>query len=394
MPAPIAIFVDRKAGEPIRRLNGFGRALAVLQILLAATLLAAPLPAQATSRIKDIADFEGVRDNQLVGYGLVVGLNGTGDDTKKKSVFTRESLIGMLERLGVNARSADLETKNVAAVMVTANLPPFARQGAKVDVTVSALGDASSLQGGTLLVTPMLGADGEVYVVAQGQITIGGFSAAGAAESVLRGVPTSGRIANGGIVEREVAFDIQGLPEINLSLRNPDFTTAQRIAKAVNDATGRYVAFARDSGTVALDVGASGGDAAALLAQVEGLPIEPDLPARVVIDETTGVIVMGENVRINKVAVAQGNLTIRITETPQVSQPNPFSNTGVTVVVPRTNVQVEEDANRKLAVLNSGVTLEELVAGLNSLGVSPRDMISILQTIKTAGALQADIMVQ
>lgn len=394
MPAPIALFVDRKSGEPIRRLTGLGRALVALQILLAAALLAAPLPAQATSRIKDIADFEGVRENQLVGYGLVVGLNGTGDDTKKKSVFTRESLIGMLERLGVNSRSADLETKNVAAVMVTANLPPFARQGAKVDVTVSALGDASSLQGGTLLVTPMLGADGEVYVVAQGQITIGGFSAAGAAESVLRGVPTSGRIANGGIVEREVAFDIQGLPEINLSLRNPDFTTAQRIATAVNEATGRPVAFARDSGTVALDVDAAGGDATALLAQVEGLPIEPDLPARVVIDETTGVIVMGENVRINKVAVAQGNLTIRITETPQVSQPNPFSNTGVTVVVPRTNVQVEEDANRKLAVLNSGVTLEELVAGLNSLGVSPRDMISILQTIKTAGALQADIMVQ
>ncbi len=393
MPAPIALYVDRKPGVPIRRLTGLGRALLALQVLLAA-LLAAPLPASATSRIKDIADFEGVRENQLVGYGLVVGLNGTGDDTKKKSVFTRESLIGMLERLGVNARSADLETKNVAAVMVTANLPPFARQGAKVDVTVSALGDASSLQGGTLLVTPMLGADGEVYVVAQGQITIGGFSAAGAAESVLRGVPTSGRIANGGIVEREVAFDIQGLPEINLSLRNPDFTTAQRIATAVNEATGRFVAYARDSGTVALDVAAAGGDAAALLAQVEGLPIEPDLPARVVIDETTGVIVMGENVRINKVAVAQGNLTIRITETPQVSQPNPFSNTGVTVVVPRTNVQVEEDANRKLAVLDSGITLEELVAGLNSLGVSPRDMISILQTIKTAGALQADIMVQ
>ena len=363
------------------------------RIALLFLALAAACAAHA-ERIKDLAQVAGVRENQLVGYGLVVGLNGTGDDTKKKSVFTRESLIGMLERLGVNARSADLETKNVAAVMVTANLPPFARQGAKVDVTVSALGDASSLQGGTLLVTPMLGADGEVYVVAQGQITIGGFSAAGAAESVLRGVPTSGRIANGGIVEREVAFDIQGLPEINLSLRNPDFTTAQRIAKAVNEATGRYVAFARDSGTVALDVGAAGGDAAALLAQVEGLPIEPDLPARVVIDETTGVIVMGENVRINKVAVAQGNLTIRITETPQVSQPNPFSNTGVTVVVPRTNVQVEEDANRKLAVLNSGVTLEELVAGLNSLGVSPRDMISILQTIKTAGALQADIMVQ
>ena len=363
-----------------------------LAVGLFATSLATP--AQAVSRIKDIADFEGVRENQLVGYGLVVGLNGTGDDVKTKAIFTRESLIGMLDRLGVNARDEDLETDNVAAVMVTANLPPFARQGSEIDVTVSALGDATSLQGGTLLVTPMLGADGEVYVVAQGQITIGGFSASGAAESVLRGVPTSGRIASGGIVEREVPFDIQGLPTLNLALRNPDFTTAQRIVDAVNESTGRPVAYARDSGTVILDVGAGGGDGAALLAEVENLQIEPDQPARVVIDETTGVIVMGENVRINKVAVAQGNLTIRVTETPQVSQPNPFSNTGVTVVVPRTNVDVQEDTDRKLAVVDPGVTLEELVTGLNTLGVSPRDMISILQTIKTAGALQADIVVQ
>ena len=367
----------------------------VAAALIATSLLVlASVPAEAVSRIKDIADFEGVRENQLVGYGLVVGLNGTGDDLKTKSVFTRESLIGMLERLGVNARDDDLESKNVAAVMVTANLPPFARQGSEIDVTISALGNATSLQGGTLLVTPMLGADGEVYVVAQGQITIGGFSAAGAAESVLRGVPTSGRIARGGIVEREVPFDLQALPELKLALRNPDFTTSQRVAAAVNEAVGGAVAYAKDSGTVVLDVAAGGGDAAALLAEVENLPIEPDLPARVVIDETTGVIVMGENVRVSKVAVAQGNLTIRVTETPQVSQPNPFSNTGVTVVVPRTNVAVEEDANRKLAVLDSGVSLEELVAGLNALGVSPRDMISILQTIKTAGALQAEIMVQ
>lgn len=382
MIAPMITYLRRRSGSLIRAALG------------ACLIAALATPAQAISRIKDIADFEGVRENQLVGYGLVVGLNGTGDDTKTKSVFTRESLIGMLERLGVNARDDDLETDNVAAVMVTATLPAFARQGSTIDVTVSALGDATSLQGGTLLVTPMLGADGEVYVVAQGQVTISGFAAAGAAESVLRGVPTSGRIASGGIVEREVPFDIQALPSLSLSLRNPDFTTAQRIALAVNDSTGRPVAYARDSGTVVLDVGLGGGDAAALLAQVENLPVEPDLPARVVIDETTGVIVMGENVRINKVAVAQGNLTIRITETPQVSQPNPFSNTGVTVVVPRTNVEVQEDTDRRLAVLNAGVTLEELVAGLNALGVGPRDMISILQTIKTAGALQADIVVQ
>jgi flagellar P-ring protein precursor FlgI len=374
----------------IKRLVRIGRRLALAAILIAPGMIA---PAAAISRIKDIADFEGVRENQLVGYGIVVGLSGTGDDLES-AVFTRESLIGMLERLGVNARDEDLETENVAAVMVTASLPPFARQGSEIDVTISALGDASSLQGGTLLVTPMVGADGEVYAVAQGQVTIGGFSAAGAAESVVRGVPTSGRIARGAIVEREVPFDLAALQTVNIALRNPDFTTARRIADAVNTQIGRDVAYPQDSGTVVLNVSAGGGDPAALLTEVETLPINPDLPARVVIDETTGVIVMGDSVRISKVAVAQGNLTIRITETPQVSQPNPFSNTGVTVVVPRTNVEVQEDADRKLAVLDSGVTLEELVAGLNSLGVSPRDMISILQTIKTAGALQAELMVQ
>jgi flagellar P-ring protein precursor FlgI len=374
----------------IKRLLRTGGRLALAAALLAPGMIA---PAAATSRIKDIADFEGVRENQLVGYGIVVGLNGTGDDLES-AVFTRESLIGMLERLGVNARDEDLETDNVAAVMVTASLPPFARQGAEIDVTISALGDASSLQGGTLLVTPMVGADGEVYAVAQGQITIGGFSASGAAESVLRGVPTSGRIARGAIVEREVPFDLGALPTVNIALRNPDFTTARRIADAINTELDRNVAYPQDSGTVVLNVSMGGGDPAALLTNIEALPIEPDLPARVVIDENTGVIVMGDTVRISRIAVAQGNLTIRITETPQVSQPNPFSNTGVTVVVPRTNVEVQEDGDRKLAVIEPGVTLEELVAGLNSLGVSPRDMISILQTIKTAGALQADLMVQ
>src|SRR5262245_39801877 len=374
----------------IKRLLRTGWRLALAAALLAPGMIA---PASATSRIKDIADFEGVRENQLVGYGIVVGLNGTGDDLES-AVFTRESLIGMLERLGVNARDEDLETDNVAAVMVTANLPPFARQGAEIDVTISALGDASSLQGGTLLVTPMVGADGEVYAVAQGQITIGGFSATGAAESVLRGVPTSGRIARGAIVEREVPFDLGALQTVNIALRNPDFTTARRIADAINTQLDRDVAYPVDSGTVVLNVSMGGGDPAALLTNIETLPIDPDLPAKVVIDENTGVIVMGDTVRISKVAVAQGNLTIRITETPQVSQPNPFSNTGVTVVVPRTNVEVQEDADRKLAVIDPGVTLEELVAGLNSLGVSPRDMISILQTIKTAGALQAELMVQ
>ncbi|HWT96304.1 MAG TPA: flagellar basal body P-ring protein FlgI [Terriglobales bacterium] len=374
--------------EGRRLLAGLLASLMILPVQFAAST------AQASSRIKDIAAFEGVRENQLVGYGLVVGLNGTGDDLKKKAVFTRESLIGMLDRLGVNARSTDLETKNVAAVMVTANLPPFARQGSGIDVTVSSLGDATSLQGGTLLVTPMVGADGEIYAVAQGQVTTGGFSAQGQAESIVKGVPTSGRISEGGIVEREVPFDLAALHDIKIALRNPDFTTAQRIADAINGAMGPGSAKPLDSGTVQLNLGMHVGDPAAAITSIEQLPVDPDTPARVVIDETTGVIVIGDNVRISKVAIAQGNLTIRVTETPQVSQPSPFSNTGVTTTVPRTNIDVNQDQNRKLEVLKPGVTLEELVAGLNSLGIGPRDMISILQSIKVAGALQADIVVQ
>ncbi len=378
--------------------RGFWRGMtgAALALSVAFTLLTLPHPASALSRIKDIAEFEGVRENQLVGYGLVVGLDGTGDDVKKKSPFTRESLIGMLERLGVkvNQANADLETKNVAAVMVTATLPAFSRQGAEIDVTVSSLGDASSLQGGTLLATPMLGADGEIYAVGQGQITIGGFKAQGEAETIVRGVPTSGRITRGGIVEREVPFALSQLQMIKVALRNPDFTTARRIADAINEFVGGGTAYAMDPGTVQLSLSNYAGDPTALLTDIEQLPIVPDQQARVVIDENTGVVVIGQNVRISKVAIAQGNLTIRITETPQVSQPSPFSNTGVTTVVPRTNIDVEEDADRQLAILEDSVTLEELVAGLNSLGVGPRDLISILQSIKSAGALQADIMVQ
>ncbi len=380
--------------RPHRRPHRWLHALVALAVALSGFLPSAP--AHALSRIKDIAEFEGVRENQLVGYGLVVGLDGTGDDVKKKSPFTRESLIGMLERLGVkvNQANADLEPKNVAAVMVTATLPAFARQGAEIDITVSSLGDASSLQGGTLLATPMLGADGEVYAVGQGQLTIGGFKVTGAAETVVRGVPTSGRITRGAIVEREVPFDFKTLQTMKIALRNPDFTTARRITDAINEFVGAGTASTLDSGTVQLNVAQYGGDPTSLITDIEQLPIEPDQQAKVIIDENTGVVVIGQNVRISKVAIAQGNLTIRVTETPQVSQPSPFSATGVTTVVPRTDIQVQEDPNRKLAVLNDGVTLEDLVAGLNSLGVGPRDLISILQSIKSAGAMQADIMVQ
>lgn len=366
-------------------------------LILAAALVLVGLAsaAEARSRIKDIVDFEGVRDNLLVGYGLVVGLEGTGDNLGS-AVFTRESVVGMLARLGVNTRGANLQTKNVAAVMVTGLLPPFSRQGSRVDVTVSALGDAKSLQGGTLLVTPLIGADGEVYAVGQGAVAIGGFSAAGQGETITKGVPTSGRIASGAIVEREVPFELADLETFRLALRNPDFTTARRIAAAVNNKLGPAAAEALDPGTVAINIAAAnarGMNIVAVMGEIEQLEVTPDLPARVVIDEQTGVIVMGEKVRISTVAIAQGNLTIRVTETPQVSQPNPFANNGQTAIVPRTQIEVQEDTDRQLGILDDGVSLQDLVNGLNALGVGPRDMMSILQAIKAAGALHAEIQV-
>jgi len=368
------------------------RALTLVVALAAALAWLAPMPAAAQSRIKDIAEFEGVRDNMLIGYGLVVGLNGTGDSLRN-APFTRQSLEAMLERLGVNTRNANLNTKNVAAVMVTASLPAFSRQGGRIDVAVSALGDSDSLAGGMLLVTPLLGADGEVYAVGQGPVAIGGFSAKGDAASVTKGIPTSARIPNGAIVEREVGFELANLEVARLSLRNPDLTTARRIAAAVNRFAGGLAARSIDPATVLVQPPA-GRDMVDFLTDIEQLPIEPDQVARVVINEQSGVIVMGAGVRVDEVAIAQGNLTIRVTETPQVSQPNAFANTGETVVVPRTEVEVDESSDKKLVVLRKGVSLQDLVDGLNALGVGPRDLISILQNIKAAGALQADIVVQ
>ncbi|MBP2311915.1 flagellar basal body P-ring protein FlgI [Azospirillum soli] len=368
-------------------------ALNAVAAALFAALLALPLAAEASSaRIKDVVDVEGVRDNMLIGYGLVVGLNGTGDSLNN-SPFTEQSLVGMLERMGVNTRGTNLRTKNVAAVMVTATLPPYAAQGTRIDITVSAMGDSKSLLGGTLLVTPLLGADGEVYAVGQGPIAVSGFSAQGQGASVTRGVPTSGRIASGAIVEREIQFALAEMPVLRLSLRNPDFTTAQRVAVAINTQLRGNMAQATDPSSVLLTVPeVRRGDIVGLITEIEQLRVTPDQVARVVVDEKSGVIVMGENVRISTVAIAQGNLTIRVTETPQVSQPGPFSQ-GETAVVPRTDIQVDEQSNNRLAVMQSGVTLQELVQSLNALGVGPRDMISILQSIKAAGALQADIEV-
>ncbi len=364
-----------------------------LAVILAVILvLAAPVaPAQATSRIKDLANIEGVRQNQLIGYGLVVGLNGTGD-TLNNIPFTRQSLQAMLERLGVNTRGSQIRTGNVAAVMVTANLPAFGTQGTRIDVTVSALGDSKSLQGGTLLVTPLLGADGNVYAVAQGSVAIGGFQAEGEAAKIVRGVPTVGRISNGAIIEREIDFALNKLNQVRLALRNSDFTTAKRIAAAVNDYIGSAIAEPLDASTVQLTLPPKAdANMVALLTEIEQLQIEPDLGAKVVIDERSGIIVMGRDVRVSTVAVAQGNLTVTISETPQVSQPAPFSR-GETRVVPRTRIGVQEDG-KKLALVKEGVSLQQLVDGLNALGIGPRDLIAILQAIKAAGAIQAEIEV-
>lgn len=366
------------------------RVIAITLLTLAAWI--AVQPAKAMSRIKDLAAVEGVRENQLVGYGLVVGLNGTGD-TLNNSPFTRQSAQAMLERLGLNTRGANMRTANMAAVIVTANLAPFATQGTRLDVTVSSLGDAKSLQGGTLLVTPLLGADGEVYAVAQGSVAIAGFSAQGDAASITRGVPTVGRIANGALIEREIDFQLNRQKALRLALRNPDLTTARRMAAAINDFIGESTAEPIDPSTVTVQLPKNyRGNMIQLLTEIEQLRIEPDQKARIVVDERSGIIVMGKDVRVSNVAVAQGNLTVTISEQPQVSQPEPFSN-GRTTVVPRTGVKVDAGEGARLAIVREAVTLREVVDGLNALGVGPRDLISILQAIKAAGALQADIEV-
>jgi flagellar P-ring protein precursor FlgI len=373
--------------------RAFAAAVAALTLFCIVPASGADVPyrVSATSRIKDLANIEGVRQNQLIGYGLVVGLNGTGD-TLNNIPFTKQSLQAMLERLGVNIRGATIRTGNVAAVMVTANLPAFGTQGTRIDVTVSSLGDAKSLQGGTLLVTPLLGADGNVYAVGQGSVAINGFQAEGEAAKITRGVPTVGRIANGAIIEREIDFALNRLNQVRLALRNADFTTAKRIAGAINDFIGTNTAEPLDSSTVQINVPKQyNGNVVSLLTELEQLQIEPDLAAKIVIDERSGIIVMGRDVRVSTVAVAQGNLTVTISESPQVSQPAPFSR-GQTRVVPRTKIGVQEDG-KKFAVVREGVSLQQLVDGLNALGIGPRDLIAILQAIKAAGAIQAEIEV-
>lgn len=361
----------------------------ILTLFLA--LLLAAVPANASVRIKDIVHFEGVRDNMLVGYGLVVGLNGTGDKLNN-TAFTEQSLKAFLERLGVNSSNSQLKTKNVAAVTVTAQLPPFSRNGNTIDVAVSTIGDAKSIQGGILLATPLMGADGEVYAVAQGQVS-SGTVAAGAGASVTKGVPTSGIISNGAIVEREVDYGLNRLQQMNIALKNPDFTTANRVSAAINGKLGGNVAAVLDPATIQLSIPPSHqGKVASMIGDIESLLVETDQPAKVVIDEASGTIVMGENVRIDTVAISQGNLVVRIEETPQVSQPGLLAPEGAqTVVTPQTTINVEEEKGKKMIVMERGASLSDLVKGLNSLGVGPRDLISILQAIKVAGAMQAEI---
>ncbi len=356
--------------------------------------LVVPLAAQANAiRLKDLVEFDGVRGNDLVGYGLVVGLNGTGDGLRN-SPFTEEIMSNILERLGVNVNGEQMRPKNVASVMVTASLPPFARVGSQIDVTVSAIGDADSLLGGTLIMTPLNAADGQIYAVAQGTIISGGVSAEGEAASVVQGVPTSGGIPSGARVEREIEFDLATLTTVRLALREPDFTTAARIEAAINGEFRRDVAVMRDSGTIELDIAATRmASTAHALGRVENILVEPEQKARVVVDQRSGTIVMGSDVRLSRVAVSQGNLTLRIEEAPLVVQPNPFAN-GQTVVVPRTGASIEDNAGIALAEVPDTTSLSEVVSGLNALGVSPRDMIDILKSLKAAGALHAEFVVR
>ena len=356
-------------------------------ICLAGLAMAGPV------RIKDLVEFDGVRGNDLVGYGLVVGLNGSGDGLRN-APFTEEIMSNILERLGVNVTGEQFRPKNVAAVFVTADLPPFSRAGGQIDVTVSAIGDAKSLLGGTLIMTPLNAADGEIYAVAQGTIIAGGVVAEADGANVTQSVPTAGVIPSGARVEREIDFDLSSLTSLRLALRNADFTTAARIERAINSDFGRPVALMLDSGTVTLNIPQTRmASVAHALGRIENIEVEPERKARVVVDQQSGTIVMGEDVRISRVAVSQGNLTLRIQEAPLAVQPNPFAE-GETVVVPRARADIQEEPGIGLAEVAEGASLSEVIAGLNALGVSPRDMIDILKSIKAAGALHAEFIVR
>ena len=359
--------------------------ITIIITILIVSILSAPLQA---ARVKDIANVGGVRDNQLMGYGLVIGLNGTGD--KKGTEFTIRSVTSMLTKMGIAIDPSTVIVKNVAAVMVTAKLPPFVKKGSRIDVIVSSIGDSSSLQGGTLLFTPLKGANQMVYAVAQGPVSLGGYTGGGGGDSVQKNHSTVGRIADGAIIEKEVEMDLNNRKELTITLRNNDFSTAVRLADIVNNNLKQGIAHPQDAGSVIISIPPEyENKAVELIAAVENLDVRVDTPARIILNERTGTVVMGENVRISTVAISHGNLTIQVKTQLEVSQPGAFSK-GETVVVPQSDVSVDEQEAR-LIVLQSGVTVDEVVRALNSVGVTPRDLIAILQAIKAAGALQADL---
>lgn len=349
-------------------------------------------PAAGETRIRDVVDVEGVRQNDLVGYGIVVGLNGSGDSVRN-SPYTEDSLSHILERLGINVQGEEIKPRNVAAVLVTATLPAFARNGSTIDVSVASIGDAESLEGGTLILTPLKGADNQVYAVAQGSIIVSGLDVQGEAARATRGTPTTGAVPSGGRVEREIDFAFNDRDNVVLALRDPDFTTAARIEDTINGAVGRPVAEMRDSGTIDVFLSEMAGSPSRILAQIENLPVSVATKARIVIDEKSGTIVLGEDVTISKVAIAQGNISISVRENPVASQPNPFA-AGDTIVLPRTDIQVREAGTRNIAMLQANATLSELISGLNALGVSPQEMIDIIRAMNAAGAIHAELVVR
>ncbi len=366
----------------------------LFSLLLAFILLLVQAESARATRIKDLAGLQGVRDNQLLGYGLVVGLNGTGDDIKK-SVFTKQAMINLVKRLGMSITPevfTRMKTDNVAAVMVTANLPPFARPGTKLDVLVSTMGDATSLSGGTLLMTPLKGPNGKTYAVAQGPLAVGSIAFGGKAAKVQKNFPTAGRIVNGAIVERAVGWKLPPSGDLLYELKQPDFTTAARMTEAINHRFGPNTAHSPDSGTVRVLMPLEyRGNVVGFVADLENIEIEADTPARIVVNERTGTIVMGQEVRIATVAVSHGNLNLVISENTEVSQPNPLA-AGQTVAAPQTNVNVTEDQGN-LVVLEMGVSIGEIARALNAIGATPRDLIAIFQAIKAAGALHAELVI-
>lgn len=344
----------------------------------------------SAARIKDIASLKGVRSNQLIGYGLVVGLNGTGDDQNTK--FTVQSLMNMMERLGIQATSSKVRVENVAAVMVTADLPPFARVGSKVDVLISSIGDATSLQGGTLLMTSLKGADNNIYAIAQGPLIVGGYATSGMSGSeTIKNHPTVARIPNGATIEKEIPFNFNELTDLTIALNDPDFTTAKRISAAINTGLKENIASAMDSGTVKVNVPDNyKNNMVELVASLEQIEIQPDTEAKVILSERTGTVIMGADVKISAVAIAHGNLSVQIKETPEVSQPAPWSQ-GQTVITPDSQVSVMEESDRLLIVAPEGTSLDGVVKALNAIGISPRDLIAVFQAIKASGALQAEL---